>query len=120
MKRSTHITDETGKVLFRPVFIMDTPFKRVIGLMGKRTISPDAAYLFPRCTSIHTCFMRVPIDVVFLDSSLQVLGVETLAPWHLSQRPRGTHAIIETAAHAADAKGIEKTTTLIIRGDCDV
>lgn len=112
MGKTVVITDAQGNQLFRQGHIMSTLPQRVIGLMGRRSISACAAYVFPRCSSVHTCFMRVPIDVVFLDSTLRVLAVETLHPWHVSQCVPGTKTIVELAAHGAAARHLDSGTTL--------
>ncbi|MCM2323545.1 MAG: DUF192 domain-containing protein [Oligoflexia bacterium] len=41
-------------------------FDRLRGLIGRRTLQPGEAMLFPRCNDIHMWFMSVPLDVVFL------------------------------------------------------
>ncbi len=40
-------------------------------------------YLAP-CRSIHTLFMRYPIDVLFLDEKGTVLSSKTYKPWRMS------------------------------------
>jgi|SRR6266700_3614330 len=57
---------------------------RAIGLL----LTPDlrageGMYLSP-CKSVHTFFMRYPIDVLFLDSEGTVLKQHTLRPWRIS------------------------------------
>ena len=42
--------------------------QRLVGLLSRASLAPGDALLFPRCNSIHTCFMRFPIDVVFVRS----------------------------------------------------
>lgn len=50
---------------------MDTFFKRLKGLMFKKdTITK--IYVFSRCSSIHTYFMKQNIDVCMLDKSFRV------------------------------------------------
>ena len=73
--------------------------ERLIGLMGRGSLGPgDALWLLP-CGSIHTCFMRFAIDVVFLDSSGTVLRVtRNVRPWRLAWAPRGTHSVVEVQA----------------------
>lgn len=40
--------------------------------------------LITRCSSVHTAFMRYPIDVVYLDNAGVVLGsVHNLKPWRV-------------------------------------
>ncbi|MEF9841318.1 MAG: DUF192 domain-containing protein [Raoultibacter sp.] len=120
MNQRIEITNEAGVVLFSQARIMNNLIQRVIGLMGRRTIDPHAAYLFPRCASVHTCFMRVSIDLIFIDETRRVLAVETLRPWHVSRRVKGTAAIIEAACGSARAKRIGQTELLHLKGGRDV
>lgn len=39
---------------------------RTRGLIGRKSMQPGEAMLFPRCNSIHMWFMSIAIDVVFL------------------------------------------------------
>ena len=50
------------------IVVMNSFFKRLIGLMFKKERITDI-YLFPRCSSIHTYFMRQNIDVCILDKN---------------------------------------------------
>lgn len=86
---------------------MRAPWTRALGLIGKRRIDPRCAYLFDRCPSVHTCFMRVPIDVILCDRDMRVLRVETMQPWRMSsKRMRGARTIIEAASGSASELGI--------------
>ena len=59
---------------------------RLAGLMGKKEIGGNALW-FPDCRSIHTCFMRIPIDVAFLDRERRVVRkLERLRAWRLVGR----------------------------------
>ena len=40
--------------------------ERMTGLLSRSSLREGEALIFPRCSSIHTCFMRFPIDVLFL------------------------------------------------------
>ena len=58
--------------------------------------------------AIHTCFMRFPIDAVFLDRNLQVLGVTpSLSPWRWARR-RGARAVLELGAGEAGRLGVRQ------------
>lgn len=46
-------------------------FKRLKGLIGETNI--DYGMLFPNCNSIHTFFMKEPIDIVGLDENNEVI-----------------------------------------------
>jgi uncharacterized membrane protein (UPF0127 family) len=57
---------------------------RGLGLMGRRGWSRSDGLLLERCNSVHTFFMRMPIDVVFLDGEGTVLrAVSSVRPWRV-------------------------------------
>jgi len=85
------------------VFVARRFRHRLFGLIGRRSLPPDYAMLFPDCDSVHTAWMRMPIDVVFLDADGAVLEVRrALPPWRVA-RCRGAAAVLECRAGAADA-----------------
>jgi len=75
--------------------------QRLLGLMGRRSLDPGEGLLLLKCRSVHTCFMRFPIDVAYLDEDMWVLAVhEEVQPWrflravemgeHTLELPAGT------------------------------
>ena len=39
---------------------------------------------FPRCSSVHTCFMAYPIDIAFIDRDGNILArYENVRPWRM-------------------------------------
>ena len=86
--------------------IADTPWLRLRGLLGKRGLQPGEGLLLRPASAIHTLFMRFPIDAVFLDRDLTVLGVApALKPWRASGR-RGARAVLELPAGECERRGI--------------
>ena len=82
--------------------VADGPLSRLRGLMGRRGLAPGEGLLLKPTPSIHTWFMRFPIDAVFLDADLRVLDVKPhLRPWRLAGR-RHTRAVLELAGGEAD------------------
>ncbi len=54
------------------------------------------AMVFPRCAAIHTCFMLMPIDVIFLDSGSRVTAFRRrLRPWRLAGGGKNTVTTLE-------------------------
>lgn len=52
--------------------------------------------LIPWCRAITTFFMRMPIDVLFVDKEGRVVGlIEALPPWRNAIGPPGTSAVLE-------------------------
>ncbi len=58
-------------------------WNRLKGLIGKSTWSPGEGMLFPECRSIHMWFMRVPIEVVFLNEGRVTSLWRNVKPWRL-------------------------------------
>ncbi|WP_130836150.1 DUF192 domain-containing protein [Lachnoclostridium sp. Marseille-P6806] len=82
----------------------DTFFSRFLGLMGRREL-PEGTGLWMRpCSSIHCCFMRFTIDVIYLDAGNRVLYSETVRPWRIGRMVRGTKSVLEL--NAGEARGI--------------
>lgn len=89
------------------VFEAVTLRQRTVGFIGRREISPDEAMLFKRCSSIHTMFMRVPIDVVFLDAQRRVVrSVRSVRPWRPYVGCSGAAHVMEMRAGEVERRGI--------------
>src|SRR3954466_14751776 len=52
-----------------------TRSERRTGLLGRDSLAPSAALVLSPCGSIHTMFMRFPIDVVFVDRDGRALRI---------------------------------------------
>ena len=57
------------------IILMNTFFKRLKGLMFKKDVITDI-YFFPKCSSIHTHFMKQNIDICIVDKDYYVTYVE--------------------------------------------
>jgi uncharacterized protein len=102
--RTVYRADETP-VCERCV-VADTAPTRLKGLLGRPRLGTDEGLLIRPTSAIHTCFMRFPIDVVFLDRRLVVVGVVTdLRPWRFAAR-RGAKSVLELAAGEITRRGI--------------
>ena len=70
---------------------------RLRGMIGRpfEQIGIDAM-VFPSCSSIHTCFMTFPIDVIFLGTDNTVLQTHPgCRPWRFAVWCRGAQSVIE-------------------------
>ena len=79
--------------------VAERPPARLLGLALMRR-PPEHALLIPRCRSVHTWGMRLPIDVVFLaclPGGVTVLSVHTRVPPRrvVSHRGAGPIAVLE-------------------------
>ena len=87
--------------------LAERPLARMRGLLGRRDLAPEEGILLKPASSVHTWFMRFPIDVVFLDRDMSVLRVvPRLGPWRWAGRRRAA-AVLELAAGESERRGIE-------------
>lgn len=70
---------------------------RLRGMLGRRPIAASGLPLvmaFPRCSSVHTCFMAYPIDIAFIDRNGNVLVCyENVRPWRMCSCPSAWAAL---------------------------
>lgn len=81
------------------VAVADSFSTRFRGLMLRKSLAPGEGLLLKNCPSIHCCFMRFPIDAVYLDSGMTVVGIETVKPWRIGRFFSGAKHVLELAEH---------------------
>ena len=71
---------------------------RLRGMLGRSPIAANGLPLvmaFPRCSTVHTCFMAYPIDIAFIDRNGSILACyENVRPWRMCSCP-GAWAVLE-------------------------
>lgn len=81
-----------------PAFDSDT---RRRGLMGRHGLAPGSALVIAPSNSVHTFFMKFPIDIVFAGRDGRVLKVRPgVGPWRMTGALRG-FAVIELPSGSA-------------------
>ena len=95
---------DTGVCLARAPRTAAAFADRLRGMIGRRFDDRLDAMVFPRCNAIHTCFMREPIDLLFLDRGDIALRIDAaVPPWRLCRRARGAATVVEfPAGHLAE------------------
>jgi hypothetical protein len=94
------------RVVVERCLVADGMLTRMRGLLGRSELPRGEGILLRPAGSIHTFFMRFPIDVVFLDNSDTVVGVERrVKPWRAAAR-RGAKAVLELPAGEADSRAL--------------
>ncbi len=82
--------------------IADSFWRRMKGLLGRRSLPDGTGLLIPGCSSIHTAFMKFSIDVVYLDSNMNVCGLrEHMEPFSMSSCPPARMTLELPAGDAA-------------------
>ena len=98
MKNFRLYHEKTRTYLLEDLKLADTFFSRLLGLMG-RTIQRSEGLMMIPCHSIHSLFMRRPIDVLFLESAQKVLHkIAAMKPWRVSPIIRGSRTVVEGPA----------------------
>ena len=86
---------QAEKLCVSQVRIADSFLSRLRGLMFRRSLEPGEGLLLRNCPSIHCFFMRFPIDVIYLDKEMKVVGKETVEPWRIGKLFRGARHVLE-------------------------
>ena len=95
-----------GAVVCERCTLADSPLTRLRGLLGRDGLDRGEGLLLRPASSIHTFFMRFPIDVVFLDRALVVVAVaDRIEPWRAASQ-RGAKAVLELPAGESSRRGI--------------
>ena len=111
---SAALLDHAGEVICLRLIVADRARQRMRGLLGRDSLPPGEGLLLRPAGSVHTAFMRFPIDVVYLDRRNRVIDVvPDLPPWRMSGR-RGARAVVELSAGEARRRGIEPGATLSV------
>ncbi len=84
-------------------------WSRMKGLLGRDSLGPSETMWIAPCSSIHTYFMRFPIDVIFVDRKLRVKAYYFNVPPGKTIWPRwGYHSVFEFQAGALIEAHIQK------------
>jgi uncharacterized membrane protein (UPF0127 family) len=67
--------------------------------MGRRSLGDGSGLWITPSSGVHTCWMRMAIDVVALDRSLRVVKMgQRVKPWRVSALSFKTHSVLELPA----------------------
>src|SRR4026209_3066020 len=89
------------------VSVADRAHRRVRGLLGRKYLRQGEGMVLRPGWSIHTAFMRFPIDAVFLDADQVVIKIEhEVGPWRTASR-RGAREVVEPPAGEGHRRGLE-------------
>ena len=86
------------------VELADSLLTRSLGLLGRQSL--DGAMLLTHTRSVHSLFMRFPLDVAFLDSDLVVIATTLLEPWRVALPPKRARSVLEAHSGSFDRWGI--------------
>ena len=95
-----------GRIVSENVIVMDSFLRRMKGLLGRRRLHQGEGVVLRPSWSVHTWFMRFPIDVAFLHPDQVVLRIEpSLRPFRTASC-RGAREVVELVAGECERLGL--------------
>jgi uncharacterized membrane protein (UPF0127 family) len=96
------------------VDVADTSAKRRVGLLKHERLESGTGLWIVPCESVHTFFMKFPIDLVYIDRKKKVKKVRNAVPaWRLSACFTA-HSILELPAGVVEKTGTRPGDELVI------
>jgi len=96
------------RTLASVLMVADSFSRSLIGLMGRPGLQAGHGLWIVPCQSVHTLWMRFPIDVVFLDEHRKVIHlVENLKPFRISRHLSKASSVIELPVSAIRTTGTQ-------------
>src|SRR3954462_7825469 len=112
--RTVSLRTIDGRVVCERCLVADSPWPRMKGLLGGRGLESGEGLLLRPAASVHTFFMRFPIDVVFLARDGEVLKVaDRVPPWRTAAA-KGAKLVVELPAGEAVRRGIRVGTAVAL------
>lgn len=91
-------------------------FKRLKGLMFTKSLPSGCGLHIKPCQSVHTFFMRYPIDVIYLNEEFVVVDVDThFPPGKVGKLRKNARSVIEVPAGTVNRTSIEIGHKLILK-----
>ena len=95
-----------GQIVCERCYVAERSLPRIRGLIGWSELAPGEGMLLRPSWSIHTAFVRYPIDAVFLDDALAILAIAKLKPFRAALR-LGASAVLELPAGQCKRLGLQ-------------
>lgn len=99
MRQVRVLNSSKATVIGTQVAVADSFLSRLFGLMGRRSIAPGGGLLILPSSGVHTCWMRMKIDVAGLDRKNRVVKLgHSVKPWRVSALSLRTASVLELPA----------------------
>ncbi|PIQ88936.1 MAG: hypothetical protein COV72_05695 [Candidatus Omnitrophica bacterium CG11_big_fil_rev_8_21_14_0_20_42_13] len=96
--------------------IAENAFSRMKGLLGRKLLNKSCALIIKPTSSIHTFFMKFPIDIAFLDKNNKILKIKHgVMPFRFISCPLGAKITIELPSGTLKASNTEIGDILAIQ-----
>jgi uncharacterized membrane protein (UPF0127 family) len=95
-----------GRIVCDVCHLADKPHTRLRGIIGWKHMRQGEGVLLRPAFSIHTAFVRFPIDAVFLDKDMTVVAIaHEVKPWRFAGA-RKAKAVLELAGGECRRLGV--------------
>jgi uncharacterized membrane protein (UPF0127 family) len=97
--------------------VADTIWTRFKGLLLHPPLKPGEGMLIVPSRSIHTFFMRFPIDVLYVNKEHEVVGYQdSLPPWRLGKTHLHSRYVVELPAGTVEKTGTQVGDKIKLQG----
>jgi len=105
-----------GTWLASDLEVADSFWRRLVGLLGRRSLAPSGGLWISPCHSIHTLGMLFSIDVLFLDSTGRIVkALKAVKPFRLVLPVKSATSVLELPAQTIDRTGTETGDVIQLR-----
>src|SRR6478672_13628769 len=82
------------------VTIADSILSRLVGLLGKKSLSPDSGVWIVPANAVHTVGMLFTFDLVLIDKNFKVVGLrELVRPFTITKPNFKAESVLELPSH---------------------
>ena len=120
MKRTYRLQTVDGEVIAGHVEAAEGVVSRFMGLMFRADLPEGHGIVLRPCSSIHMFFMRIPLDVIFVDAEGRVVRLyENLRPWRMTGMVLKAKACIELPVGTIARGGVVVGSVLTLTTQSD-
>ena len=110
-----------NSVVGETIEVAESASQKVKGLLGRECLEDGQGLLFKGAGSLHTMFMRFPIDIIYTDKNGKVTKVaRAVRPFKLVGAPLRCYYAIELPVGAIEASRTQVGDRLSFDDDPDV
>ncbi len=107
------ILDSTREVILPHINKTETLFERTRGLLGCKALAEGHGLLICPCNSIHTFFMTMPLDIIFLRKDNTIVALKTNMKPQRFAISLASSSVLELMAGQIDRSGLRKGDRLV-------
>ncbi len=95
-------------ILAERCYVADSFWARLRGLISRASLPEGEGLLLLSTRSVHTHFMRFPIDVLYLDEGWKVVDMDVhMKPWRIGRVRRRSRSVLELPAGTLERAGVQ-------------